>query len=174
MKKIRGFAFLTVLTVIIAGVFAACGKEPDPLDGVTIASELYYQDTSLDLVHDAPYSIELNASSFETEDGVTVSIDDIRLPYINLRSDDAKKINSEIKDLYMRLATSFRAEEDGLRRFWEKADYTTSVDGDVVTVTITVTSGGTGLEETTEVITYGINVNTGESVTASIEETPES
>ncbi len=161
MKRLLCAVCILALTVCAAGLSACEREKNDPLEEVTIGSEVRYEDRNRSIVYDADYSTELSERSFTTADGTVVSIDDIVLPYINLRSDDAKAANAEIKELYMRLATSFRAEMTGLKTFWDKAGYETSVDGDLVTVRITVTSGGGESEEKTEETVYVFDTATG-------------
>ncbi len=155
IKKIA--AVLLALAAVIT--LAACGGGTD--DETLPDTILVYEDKPE--VFGAPYSISVDAEEFTSVDGETISLADIKVPYINLEGEDAAEVNEDLEALYMRLATSFRAEMNGLRMLWDKCDYTYDIDGDTLTVTVSVTSGVTGgvRDPETVVYRYVFNVKTG-------------
>lgn len=60
------------------------------------------------LVSDANYKNDLKQTSYIDDFGKEHKIEDIKLPYINLDSEDAKKVNDEIEKLYQDFIKKFQ------------------------------------------------------------------
>ena len=127
-------------------------------------------DDSKELIYDANYSYKnfSNESYYSQNMGKTYSLKDINLPYININSEDASKANKEIKTLFEELAKFFEEEYTNTKTWYNIASYKTYTKGNLLSILITVETGGTDVEQYKY---YAYNFNLDTSKLYSYEET---
>ena len=117
-------------------------------------------DESNDLVYDAEYTYDnLAGKSYTSEFGETYSFEDIVVPYINIKSEDATKANNEIEQLFEELAEKFKKELESTKTWYAISNYKTFINNEVLSIVITLETGGTDVE-TYEYYTYNFDLNT--------------
>ncbi len=119
-------------------------------------------DPTKDWTYDANYFNTTTTQSYETSYGETYSVSDIVVPYININSTDVAKINKKIKKTYDELINRF---EQGLEdnSTYGTSSYKTYINGDILSVVITKTYGGTDIP-LLPYDTYNINLKTLKSI----------
>ena len=103
-------------------------------------------DSSKEWVYDADYNLPTNKESYYGYSDHTklISASDLVLPYINIDSADAKKVNQEIYKLYEDLITKFN--ENLKEEIWfTLVEYETYTNNNIISVVITTESAGTAL-----------------------------
>lgn len=119
-----------------------------------------------ELVYDAEYMIE----EFKDKSYVSqtmekeYSLKDINLPYINLNSDDAKKANENISNLFVEMAEIFKQELNGAQTWYNTAGYNVYQTSDFLSVVIKTEYGGTS-EPNIKYFTYNFDLTTFKAVT---------
>ena len=63
-------------------------------------------------VYQAEYSSNLEKTTYIDGFGKVQNVNDIKVPYINIESEDAKKANNEIKQLYYKLVNEFKTNQE--------------------------------------------------------------
>lgn len=118
-------------------------------------------DDNKELVYDANYSYKnfSNESYYSESMNKTYSLKDINVPYINIDSEDASSANKEIKALFEELAESFEQEYNDTKTWYWIASYQTYTRGNLLSVVITIESGGTDVEQY-KYYTYNFNLDT--------------
>lgn len=118
-------------------------------------------DNTRDLVYDAEYTYgDLNGKFYISEiSKERYSLDNIIVPYININSADAINANKEIKNLFNKLAESFKSELDGSQIGYNISSYKTYTNNNILSVIITIESGGTA-PEVYEYYTYNFDLKT--------------
>ena len=88
-----------------------------------------------------------------------ISASDLVVPYINIDSNDAKKANKEIYELYENLIKKFN--ENLKDEIWfTLVEYKTYTNDNIISVVITTESSGTG-PTIYDYYTYNFNLNNG-------------
>lgn len=118
-------------------------------------------DNTKDLVYDAEYTYgDLKGKSYISETiKERYSLDDIIVPYININSADAINANKEIKNLFDKLAEFFKSELEDFQIGYNISSYKTYTNNNILSVIITVESGGTA-PEVYEYYTYNFDLKT--------------
>lgn len=118
-------------------------------------------DDSKELVYDANYAYkDFSDESYYSENMEReYSLKDINLPYININSEDANKANKEIEKLFEKLAEFFEQEYKDTKTWYNVASYKTYTKGNLLSILITVESGGTDVEQY-KYYTYNFNLST--------------
>lgn len=116
-------------------------------------------DESKQLVYDAEYTYgDLEGKTYISKSmEKTYSLEDIVVPYININSDDAIKANKEIQQLFEECAEFFKQELEGEQTWYNIANYKTYSNDKILSILITVQSGGTDVENY-EYYTYNFNL----------------
>ena len=150
---------LTILVLVLLAVIGVGGyfifQMSDKIDKQTV-NEGTTVDSNKDVVTDAKYTIkELEGEKYYSNTYERYySLDDIVVPYINIDSEDAKKINQEIKEVYNEMAGHFKnnledAEPDQdlnmdkVCPWWISSNYEVYTNDNVLSVVITQSTGGT-------------------------------
>lgn len=122
-----------------------------------IQQKVYNED---DWVIPANYENKLSIFSYTTLGNDTYKISDIKVPYININSEDAKQTNEEIEKTYKELIQEFEenANEDETMSY-TVASYKSYINKDILSVVIEVEKGGTYLP-IYEYYTYNFNLKT--------------
>lgn len=118
-------------------------------------------DNNKELVYDANYSYKnfSNESYYSQNMNKTYTLKDINVPYININSEDASDANKEIKALFDELAEFFEQEYNDTKTWYNIASYKTYTRGNLLSIVITVESGGTDVEQY-KYYTYNFNLDT--------------
>jgi len=101
-------------------------------------------DESKEWVHDANYNLPTNKESYygHSDHSKLIKASDLVVPYININSDDAKKVNQEIYKLYEDLINKFN--ENLKEEIWfTLVEYKTYTNDNILSVVITTESAGT-------------------------------
>ena len=111
-------------------------------------------------IYDAQYQPEnITVTSYETTEKQQCSVSDIKLPYINVASNDASIMNVEIENLYKTLVNEFRICSQNLNSY-VKANYETYITSNIYSVVITVTRGQEGQKNESH-FAYNFDIITG-------------
>ncbi len=100
-------------------------------------------DESKDYVYDAKYYENEGNKSYETPSGEKIELKDINMPYININSEDAKKANNEIKEIYDKMAKLFKEEYEDTKTWYNIASYETYTNDNILSVVIETEAAGT-------------------------------
>lgn len=119
------------------------------------------------LVYDAEYTIkELEGEKYYSDTYEKYySLDDIVVPYINIDSEDVKKINEEIEKIYNEQAEQFKSNVQDAKLnnnefpWWTSTSYEVYTNDNVLSVLITTESGGTD-QITKKYNAYNIDLQT--------------
>lgn len=158
-KCLKTAAAFCAALCLIAAAFSSCSGGAGTDESSSEADTLL-ADNDLPLVYDASYGADITGRSYTNDAGETISLDDIKLPVININSADAARANKAIRALFDSLSTAYKAEMDGLRTSWDRASYTQDDSGGILTVVITVTSGGWG-SETSKIYAWAFSKSDG-------------
>lgn len=94
-------------------------------------------DEDKDLVYDAEYTYgNLEGKSYTAEDGEKYSIEEIKVPFINIDSSDAEKANKEIKTIFEEAAKIFEKELEGEKSAYVTAKYEMYENDEKLSITI--------------------------------------
>lgn len=114
-------------------------------------------------IYDAQYNpIGVKANNYSTNDGTNYFISDIVVPYVNMNSDDAKQINSEIEELYNKYVEEFKVCSQN-QNSYIKVNYETYITSNVHSILITVQRGKED-SESKEYISYNFDNISGEKL----------
>ena len=118
-------------------------------------------DSSKEWVYDANYNLPTNKESYYGYSDHTklISASDLVVPYINIDSDDAKKVNQEIYKLYEDLINKFN-ENLKVEIWFTLVEYKTYANNNIISVVITTESAGTDVPMY-NYYTYSFNLETG-------------
>ena len=100
-------------------------------------------DNKQDFVYDASYSYNVPAENYMTDGGRNCNVKDIKVPYININSDDAKEVNEKIKNVFNSAISVFSEGCDNKISYVDKCSYNSYVNGNVLSVILTYGVGGT-------------------------------
>lgn len=114
-------------------------------------------------IYDADYKLSTDKESYcgyDTQDcNKLIKANELIVPYINIESSDAKKVNQEIYKLYEELIDKFNKNLD-LEIYFTTVKYQTYYNNDIVSVVITTESAGTGVPQY-DYYTYNFNLKDG-------------
>lgn len=118
-------------------------------------------DSSKELVYNAEYTYkDLDGKSYKSvSTEKTYSLKDIQVPYININSEDAKKANNDIKEIFDGLAKFFEEELKDTKTWYNISKYEYFINDKVLSIVITVESGGTDVKKY-EYYTFNFDLNT--------------
>lgn len=115
-------------------------------------------DSTKDYVYDSDYKIETKKDSYSIGNNVFKS-SDIVVPYVNINSGDAKKVNNELYNLYSNLIEKYNINsESGVS--YNTVDYKVYKNSNVLSIVIITTTGGTDVP-INNYYTYSFNTNNG-------------
>lgn len=115
-------------------------------------------DSTKDYVYDSDYKIETKKDSYSIGNNVFKS-SDIVVPYVNINSSDAKKVNNELYNLYSNLIEKYNINsESGVS--YNTVDYKVYKNSNVLSIVIITTTGGTDVP-INNYYTYSFNTNNG-------------
>ena len=118
-------------------------------------------DSSKDWVYDAQYKLPTNKESYYgyTSHTKLISSSDLIVPYVNIDSTDAKKVNEEIYSLYERLIEKFN---ENLKNeiMFTIVNYKFYINDDIVSILITTETAGTDIS-VYDYYTYNFNLKNG-------------
>jgi len=134
----------------------------DNIDHVTPGSVLKI-DENKDLVYDAKYTYDVSETSYimpYSEDGSgRYSINDIVVPFINIRSVDANLANKEIEALYQSLVNEYKHYLLHDKISFVNSSYVSYTNGNVLSILITINRGGTDVGST-QYYTHNFDIST--------------
>lgn len=111
-------------------------------------------------IYDAGYPVNgVTTNSYTTNDGVNHSILDIVVPYINMESDDATQMNSEIEKLYNGYVEEFKKCSQNLNSYI-KVNYTTYVTSNIYSILMTIERGQED-DKITDYLAYNFDIISG-------------
>lgn len=117
-------------------------------------------------VYDANYEKNVSKKSYVDSFDGNISVDDIRVPYINIKSDDAEKVNSKLKKMHDELVGYFKENlkiEDSKKIFPGGYDvyYNVYRYDDILSISVTKRyQGGTDVD-TYKYYAYNFDIKTG-------------
>lgn len=128
------------------------GKENDEYIDKIVSNRGY--------IYDAQYAPEnIGDEEYVSSDEKTYSISEIKVPFLNMTSEDADEVNSEIEELYQSFAREFKVCSENKNSFI-KVDYETYVTANITSILITV-QRGKELDVTNEYISYNFDLISG-------------
>lgn len=101
-------------------------------------------DKETNIVYDAEYPKDVKGDSYITIGGKMISAEDIKAPYINIESEDAKAANAEIKGLFDTFVDYYN-ESFEEKIAYNLMDYEYAIKDNVLSVVIIQESGGTDI-----------------------------
>ena len=158
--------FLLLISIVIM-CYSNKNKDVSDEDKTSVSSKNLTKksnikiDDNRDLIYDANYLYKnFSDESYYSENmNKSYSLKDINLPYININSEDANNANKEIKTLFEELAENFEQEYKNTKTWYNIASYKTYTKGNLLSILITVESGGTDVEQY-KYYTYNFNLDT--------------
>lgn len=113
--KVIVITLLSILAIglILGGVgYLILSNLGDDTNDVENTSSKYVQkiNKNEEYVYDANYEKNVSKKSYVDSFDGNISVDDIRVPYINIKSDDAEKVNSKLKKMHDELVGYFKQE----------------------------------------------------------------
>lgn len=119
-------------------------------------------DADKELIYDAEYTYEnLEGKEYTTSSTQkTYSLEDIKVPVININSSYATKANNEIKEVFNKLAKQFKDELEGSQTSYGIASYEYYIDTNILSVKIEIEKGSTSTP-VYEYYTYNFNLEDG-------------
>lgn len=149
------FIILLLLISIVIMCYSNKNKDVSDEDKTSVSSKNLTKksnikiDDNRDLIYDANYLYKnFSDESYYSENmNKSYSLKDINLPYININSEDANNANKEIKTLFEELAENFEQEYKNTKTWYNIASYKTYTKGNLLSILITVESGGTDVEQ---------------------------
>ena len=123
-------------------------------------------DESKDWVYDADYCKKNeNKKAYGAYEGEEYnSVEDLKVPYININSDYAEKVNEEIKALYDKEYGAF-GKQSGYQQYIPRIEYTWYNTDKILSVAIEHIYGWTNAGHGSEYVIYNINLETLEEAT---------
>lgn len=170
MKNNKGLVIITIILgvlVVLMGGYIVYDKvlnqnnNSESKENKESKNSVSKLNNSKDWVYDADYDLPTNKESYYgfSDHSKLISASDLVVPYINIDSDDAKKANKEIYELYENLIKKFN--ENLKDEIWfTLVEYKTYTNDNIISVVITTESSGTG-PTTYDYYTYNFNLNNG-------------
>ena len=111
-------------------------------------------------IYDAQYLPNgLKVTNYSTNDGSSYSTSDIVVPYVNMVSNDASQMNTEIENLYNDYIEEFRICSQNLNSYI-KVNYNSYITSNIYSIVITIYRGQEE-KETVEYIAYNFDIMSG-------------
>lgn len=120
-------------------------------------------DSTKDWVYDAIYDGENLPASYTTVSGDTYYLSDIKVPYININNEVARKANEEIKKIYDQAILTYKDGVEDKVHFVE-CTYSKVVYNNVLSVVVKPAHGGTAVLRP-KYYTYNFDLTTGKLLT---------
>ena len=117
-----------------------------------------------ELVYNAEYAYEVSQNNYtDTENNIRYYTD-IVIPFVNINSEDVKKINEDIKKLNDSLVKEY---ENNLinNEYYVKSNYTYVINNNILSLVIIITRNNESNQEYNEYKTYNINLDTKKKMT---------
>lgn len=111
------------------------------------------------IIYDADYKYDVDVTSYSTSYS-TYYIDDIKVPYIDIDSEDVKKINTEIKNIFNDAVNNFKKGVNDKITYVDDCTYRYFTDDNILSVIITYGVGATDVVYP-KYYTYNIDLKTG-------------
>lgn len=117
-----------------------------------------------ELVYNAEYAYEVSQNNYTDTKNNIRYYTDIVIPYININSEDVKKINEDIKELNDSLVKEY---ENNLinNEYYVKSNYTYVINNNILSLVIIITRNNESNQEYNEYKTYNINLDTKKKMT---------
>ncbi len=113
--------------------------------------------------YDAQYTAEKKVENeYEASDGNSYSISDIRVPFINMNSEDAETYNSKIEELYQGFVNEFKVCSENKNSFIKVA-YETYTTSNIISIFMVAQRGKEG-KITEEYFSYNFDALSGEII----------
>lgn len=154
---------IIILIAVISGIliFKNSNNKEEEKKGEIVNQEQLSEE---ELVYNAKYEINVEQTSYKDNFGREYSVEDIKLPYINLDSEDAKKANKEIEELHKNLIKEFKENIGYAQQKMMTNDFVTSyntyINGDILSILIEEDRGYDGKLHNSY-YTYNFDVKTG-------------
>ena len=144
------FAVIGIIIILIAVIGGIIifnninNKKELPKNEVTNQEQLSNQANSSEqkLVYDAKYANNLTQTSYINGFNQKYSVEDLKVPYINLNSEDAKKANNEIEKMYQDLIEIFKENLEQVSKGKMSNDcivnYNSYINGNTLSVVIDI------------------------------------
>lgn len=111
------------------------------------------------IIYDANYKYDVDVTSYSTSHD-TYYIEDIKVPYIDIDSEDVKKINNEIKNIFNDAVNNFKKGVVDKMTYVDDCTYKYFTDDNILSVIITYGVGATDVVYP-KYYTYNIDLKTG-------------
>lgn len=117
-----------------------------------------------ELVYNAEYAYEVSQNNYTDTKNNIRYYTDIVIPYVNINSEDVKKINEDIKKLNDSLVKEY---ENNLinNEYYVKSNYTYVINNNILSLVIIITRNNESNQEYNEYKTYNINLDTKKKMT---------
>ncbi len=117
-----------------------------------------------ELVYNAEYAYEVSQNNYTDTKNNIRYYTDIVIPYVNINSEDVKKINEDIKELNDSLVKEY---ENNLinNEYYVKSNYTYVINNNILSLVIIITRNNESNQEYNEYKTYNINLDTKKKMT---------
>lgn len=119
-------------------------------------------DSTKDYVYDASYENDGIVESYNTYYN-TYFLKDIVVPFININSDDARKVNDEIRGVYNSAIDIYKKGIDDGMSYVDDCSYKYYINGDIISIVLTYGHGATDVVRPDYYI-YNFNLKTGKLV----------
>lgn len=116
------------------------------------------EDTTKPHIYEATYTNNVEAKTYETVDKETYKIEDIKVPYVNLKGEAAKTVNTKYKELYDLSINNFITGFSDNKTYVE-TNYE-SYTGDDLVSTVLIRNYNNGNRLVEEYYPYTINLET--------------
>lgn len=134
----------------------------DDSDSDTQITPVTKIDDTKDWVYDAEYQKNVKADSYATPFH-TYYAKDIVVPYININSTYANKVNTEIKNIFDKVIDNYNEGVETERTYVKECDYKKYINNDNLSVILTYGIGATSVVHPVS-YTYNINLKTGKKL----------
>ena len=117
-----------------------------------------------ELVYNAEYAYEVSQNNYTDTKNNIRYYTDIVIPFVNINSEDVKKINEDIKELNDSLVKEY---ENNLinNEYYVKSNYTYVINNNILSLVIIITRNNESNQEYNEYKTYNINLDTKKKMT---------
>lgn len=117
-----------------------------------------------ELVYNAEYAYEVSQNNYTDTKNNIRYYTDIVIPFVNINSEDVKKINEDIKKLNDSLVKEY---ENNLinNEYYVKSNYTYVINNNILSLVIIITRNNESNQEYNEYKTYNINLDTKKKMT---------
>ena len=176
-KSVVKIIFITILSILVLGlilgivgymILCNLGSDIDDSENVSTSNSTKYVDKvnkNEEYVYDANYEKNVSNESYVDSFDGNIRVDEIRFPYINIKSDDAKKVNTKIKKIHEEVIKSYEKRSEPYNGSIFPGSYDVYYNvyryDDIISVFITNRSyGGTDVD-TYKYYAYNFDIKTG-------------